>query len=40
LADDAAAGTIGGSLLDQAEVPGIRKPIDVALHDQLVRLWD
>lgn len=33
---------IGSSILDQAEqlAPGIRKTIDVALHDQLVRLWD
>jgi hypothetical protein len=33
---------LGSSILDRAEVlaPGIRKTIDVALHDQLVRLWD
>jgi hypothetical protein len=32
----------GASIFDQAEkrAPGIRKTIDVALHDQLVRLWD
>lgn len=33
---------VGSSILDQAEqlAPGIHKTIDVALHDQLVRLWD
>jgi hypothetical protein len=32
----------GGSIFDQAERhgPGIRKTIDIALHDQLVRFWD
>jgi hypothetical protein len=32
----------GSSIFDQAEqvAPGIRKTIDTALHDQLVRLWD
>jgi hypothetical protein len=32
----------GISVFDRAEeqAPGIRKTIDVALHDQLVRLWD
>jgi hypothetical protein len=32
----------GTSVFDRAEekAPGIRKTIDVALHDQLVRLWD
>jgi hypothetical protein len=32
----------GASIFDQAEelAPGIRKTIDLALHDQLVRLWD
>lgn len=32
----------GNSIFDQAEqlAPGIRKTIDVALHDQLVRFWD
>ena len=32
----------GSSIFDQAEqiAPGIRKTIDIALHDQLVRLWD
>jgi hypothetical protein len=34
--------TSGNSIFDHAEqlAPGIRKTIDVALHDQLVRLWD
>jgi hypothetical protein len=32
----------GSSIFDEAEqlAPGIRKTIDTALHDQLVRLWD
>lgn len=32
----------GSSIFDQAEqrAPGIRKTIDIALHDQLVRFWD
>ena len=32
----------GSSIFDQAEelAPGIRKTIDIALHDELVRLWD
>jgi hypothetical protein len=32
----------GASIFDRAEelAPGIRKTIDIALHDQLVRLWD
>ena len=32
----------GTSVFDRAEerAPGIRKTIDLALHDQLVRLWD
>jgi hypothetical protein len=35
-------GPSGNSIFDQAEhlAPGIRKTIDVALHDQLVRFWD
>jgi len=33
---------LGSSILDRAEelAPGIRKTIDLVLHDQLVRLWD
>jgi hypothetical protein len=32
----------GSSIFDQAEklAAGIRKTIDIALHDELVRLWD
>jgi hypothetical protein len=32
----------GSSIFDAAEelAPGIRKTIDGALHDQLVKLWD
>jgi hypothetical protein len=32
----------GSSIFDVAEklAPGIRKTIDIALHDELVRLWD
>jgi SIR2-like domain len=32
----------GSSIFDRAEelAPGIRKTIDIALHDELVRLWD
>jgi hypothetical protein len=37
-----AARPSGTSIFDEAEAlaPGIRKTIDVALHDQLVRFWD